>query len=453
MIGLALRAAPGRTGALLRAEWDATGPGMRRWLGLLAAGLAIGAVSALIALPPGWEVMGTSPTVEWGLLIVGYAAFAIATSGLCLTSSLGTVFGIDRYRPLERRHAILAILSLTTAFGIIALELHWPFRMLFGVVLSPAPSSPMWWMGVAYGGYLGILVVEIWSMFAHRPRLHQAVCTMAAVMAIVAPSTLGAVFGALPNRPFWHGPVSSLWMLGSALLTGASLLGVVVATVARLDGRGAADARGKVLPGLRPILVLLLLVAAVFVVRFMISGATSSEPGMREAADAVVRGPLAPLFWVVRVLAGLVVPLVLLLLPVGRTHRGILPAGILALLGAFADRYLFVIGGLIAPTSSSVNGVVSAPYASYLPSLVEVGVMIGAVSLVAIVYTLLERYVDLGIYDPHVGLSLAPLRRRRAARAARKAAEREAAERDAAEGTAATVRATEPAARTAGPVR
>ena len=79
MIGLALRAAPGRTGALLRAEWDATGPGMRRWLGLLAAGLAIGAVSALIALPPGWEVMGTSPTVEWGLLIVGYAAFAIAT--------------------------------------------------------------------------------------------------------------------------------------------------------------------------------------------------------------------------------------------------------------------------------------------------------------------------------------------------------------------------------------
>ena len=125
--------------------------------------------------------------------------------------------------------------------------------MLFGVVLSPAPSSPMWWMGVAYGGYLGILVVEIWSMFAHRPRLHQAVCTMAAVMAIVAPSTLGAVFGALPNRPFWHGPVSSLWMLGSALLTGASLLGVVVATVARLDemalfylksrGVGAENAR------------------------------------------------------------------------------------------------------------------------------------------------------------------------------------------------------------------
>ena len=39
------------------------------------------------------------------------------TSGLCLASSLGTVFGIERFRPLEKRHAILAVLSLTTAFG------------------------------------------------------------------------------------------------------------------------------------------------------------------------------------------------------------------------------------------------------------------------------------------------------------------------------------------------
>ena len=89
--------------------------------------------------PPGWEVFGTSPTFEWGLLIVAYVFFAITTSGLCLASSLGTVFGIERFRPLEKRHAVLALLCLITAFGIIALDLHYPIRMVFGAVLVPSP--------------------------------------------------------------------------------------------------------------------------------------------------------------------------------------------------------------------------------------------------------------------------------------------------------------------------
>ena len=52
-------------------------------------------------IPPGWEVFGTTPSFEWGLMIVGYVFFAIMTSGLCLASSLGTVFGIERFRPVR----------------------------------------------------------------------------------------------------------------------------------------------------------------------------------------------------------------------------------------------------------------------------------------------------------------------------------------------------------------
>ena len=90
------------------------------------------------------------------------------------------MFGIERFRPLEKRHAILAVLSLTTAFGIIALDLHYPVRMVFGAVLVPSPSSPMWWMGVFYGAYLVVLLVEVWSMFTPHPIIHQWACTVAA---------------------------------------------------------------------------------------------------------------------------------------------------------------------------------------------------------------------------------------------------------------------------------
>jgi len=128
--------------------------GLQLWIAFLLVLIGLAVPAVLFALPPGWEVVGTTPTVEWGLLIVGYVFFAITTSGLCLASSLGTVFGIERFRPLEKRHAILALLCLTTAFGIIALDLHYPVRMVLGAVLVPSPTSPMWWMGVFYGAYL-----------------------------------------------------------------------------------------------------------------------------------------------------------------------------------------------------------------------------------------------------------------------------------------------------------
>src|SRR3974390_1563540 len=127
----------------------------RIWWGVLGVGLVIGAVSALLALPPGWEVLGTSPSFEWGVLIFGYVFFAIMTSGLCLAS------------------------SLTTAFGIIALELQYPIRMVFGAVLVISPSSPMWWMGVFYGAYLVVLIVEVWTLFTDPPTIHKYACTTA----------------------------------------------------------------------------------------------------------------------------------------------------------------------------------------------------------------------------------------------------------------------------------
>ena len=102
---------------VIRLEVAGTPRPLKLWFALLTVLCMIGAVGALIALPPGWEVLGTSPTVEWGILITGYVFFAITTSGLCLASSLGTVFGIEMFIPLEKRHAILALLSLVTAFG------------------------------------------------------------------------------------------------------------------------------------------------------------------------------------------------------------------------------------------------------------------------------------------------------------------------------------------------
>lgn len=383
---------------------------LQLWIGFLLVVLGLAVPAALLALPPGWEVLGTTPTFEWGLLIIGYVFFAITTSGLCLASSLGTVFGIDRFRPLEKRHAILALLCLIAAFGIIALDLHYPVRLAFGAVLVPSPTSPMWWMGVFYALYLCVLVVEVWSMFTGHPRIHQAACTMAACTAIVAPATLGAVFGVLVARPFWHGPFTPILMVASAFLAGTSLLGIVFYAVHRLRLEGAERAESLAIPAIRFLLTIGLVLVSALVARQVIAGLTSNEPAFVAATTGLLAGPLALEFWGLRVVLGLVLPLVLVRLPASRTAGGTFTAATLAFVGVFADRFTFVSAGQIAPTSAA--GVVAAPWTTYTPSLVEIAIVLGAAAFVALGYTLAERYLDLREAAAHAPfISFAWLRR------------------------------------------
>jgi Ni/Fe-hydrogenase subunit HybB-like protein len=385
---------------------------LQRWLAFLVGVMGLSLIAAFLAMPPGWEVFGTTPTVEWGLLIAGYVAFAIMTSGLCLASSLGTVFGIDRFRPLERRHVILAVLSLTAAFGIIILDLHFPLRLVFGAVLSPSPASPMWWMGVAYGFYYVILLVETWSMFTHRPVLHQWACTAAAAMAVIAPTTLGAVFGILGAKAMWHGIFTPMLMLTSAFLAGTALLSIALPLAVRFGRPGWKRAMELGIPSLRLLLSIGLVVVGLLVLRAVVAGLIGGERGLREGTMALVAGPFAPSFWIVRVGIGFLLPAALLLLPRTRTPMGLFVAGGAALVGVFADRLLFVVAGQATPVTSA-SGSVSFPFAVYIPSLVEIGVVVGAAAFVAFGYTLAERYHDLGDDEVHLaGYGLGPVKER-----------------------------------------
>jgi molybdopterin-containing oxidoreductase family membrane subunit len=393
---------------VIRDEAIATPRSLRAWYGLLGLLVLVGAIGAVRALFPGDKGVATTPSVEWGLLIVAYVFFAITTSGLCLASSLGTVFGIDRFRPLEKRHAILAVLCLVTAFGVIALDLHYPIRLVFGAALNPSLSSPMWWMGVFYGIYLCFLLTEVWSIFWHHERIHSIACLLSSAMAVIAPSTLGAVFGVLAARPYWSGVFTPILTVASALLAGTALLGIVFYVVVRLRLAGFERAGALAIPAIRSVLLVALAIVGVLIARQVIAGVTASDPGLTAATHALLSGPLAAQFVGVRLIVGLVLPLAILVPPWTSGARGVLAAGCLALVGVFADRLSFVSAGQIAP-ATAISGVVSAPYASYTPSLVEISILVGAIGFVALVYTLAERYLDLRESEVHIGFSL-PLR-------------------------------------------
>lgn len=388
------RASIGVVGGAVRSEVASQPIALRRWFAALTTLALVGAAAAALTVPPGAENFGTTPSFEWGMLIATYVFLVVTTSGLCLVSSLGMVFGIDRFKPVEMRHVFLALLFLLAGFGVIALDLHYPLRLLFGVVLSPSLSSPMWWMGTVYAGYLGILVFELLANMSPYRRLAHAACVIAAVFAIVAPTTLGMVFSSLVSRPFWQGSVAPLYLLITAVLSGGSVLGITFALVGwlRLPGHGP-DAAG-VVEGIRRLLIVVLAVVMAYTALRTLTAIAFGSPAERSAVEALVRGPLGPQSWLLRVGVGLVAPLLLLTWPGGRRTWAVFAASCLTLAGVFVDRLQFVTAGQIAPAGAA-SGQVAVPYSTYSPSLVEIGIVAGACAVIPLVYTLAERFLDL----------------------------------------------------------
>jgi hypothetical protein len=55
----------------------------------------------------------------------------------------------------------------------------------------------------------------------------------------------------------------------------------------------------------------------------------------------------------------------------------------------------------VAPVSAGA-GTLGHPYATYLPSMVEIAILFGAGAVMALGYTLAERYLDMGEGDTHM---------------------------------------------------
>jgi Ni/Fe-hydrogenase subunit HybB-like protein len=257
----------------------------------------------------------------------------------------------------------------------------------------------MWWMGVFYGLYLVVLVVEVWTLFTNHPKIHQYACASAAVIAVCAPFTLGAVFGVMGSKVFWEGIFTPITMVASAFLAGTSLLAIVFYFVHRLRLADFERAAPIALPSIRLLMAVGLAIVGALLVRLVATGLGSDSRALHEATAALVTGPLAPAFWL-RVIAGLVAPAVLIAMPIARRPETMLAAGVLGLSGILVDRYLFVAAGQVVPQTAGA-GTLSYPFAAYTPSIIEIAIFVGAAALMAFLYTLAERYLNMGESDIH----------------------------------------------------
>ena len=330
-------------------------------IGAIGAGLGLAYVFYSL-FTQGHASFNTSSDVAWGAPIAFYLFFLLTSSGLSIIASLDTVFGIKAFYPVTKRCVWMSIIALVAGFSVLALEIGRPFRMLWALPVAVQIHSPMWWMGVFYSIDLVLLCVKFWQL--HRGQWNSgfthALGGLSFVVCILAPGTLGLVFGMMAMRPAWYSPIMPMYFILTGV-TSAFAFVILFTSLLPQQQRPAAD---QLYHNLMPRLFYLSLLAVIGM-RFgqIITSLWSNYEGL-EAHWLSLRSPLFHIeIWV-----GLAIPTILMSTTALRRSRLVgAAASLLFMVGIFFSRLELLINGQKVPLFKGYW----AGYAEYWPSMTE----------------------------------------------------------------------------------
>ena len=362
--------------------------------------------------------------VPWGLHVAQYIYFVGLSAGAFLLSSLVYVFGVKRFEPIGRLAVFTAIVTLLLALLTIGLDIGHVERF-WHVFVFVNPTSPMAWMIWLYTVYMTLLIVEFWFLMrsdlivgagmpgwrgrvskvlslgsrdtseagdARDMRRVRILATIGVPLAIMFHGGVGALFGVLASRPFWHSGMYPIIFLVSALASGGALLAVA----SGIFQEGWKAHRGMILD-LGKIVLGLVLLDILFQISEFLIGLYGSDPGFLQSFQMIVSGPSWYIFWVLQVGIGIVVPLVLLATPLRRDPRAVIVGCAAVVIGFLGVRLNIVIPGLSPEEIRGITDAVTDPRitSAYFPSAWEWLLSFGIAALGLVMFGLGEIFLPL----------------------------------------------------------
>ncbi|MET1124145.1 MAG: NrfD/PsrC family molybdoenzyme membrane anchor subunit [Archaeoglobaceae archaeon] len=316
------------------------------------------------------EPFESAEGMPWRSLVAVYVFLVVSTTGLCIIAAIGSL-GYTKLEPILKELVLMAIVTIVVGLVAIAMDVEQVPRAHYAFLGHVNVSSAMFWMIMFYTVYFLFLIVEAWLLFYEDlaklresggirgaiariltvPKVSgsiefERVASFFAVsVGCISTSNLGALF-ALNYLPLWHDAMTPVYMLLTAIVSGASI-GVIGVTLADwLRGRKIEGERYEALQTLRFILGFALVVAALFTGwRYIVKAYPNSALLSRESYEAFL-AVFGFNFWFFEVFIGMLLPLIMLATPqIGRKTAGVFFASLLALIGMFVSRFDFVLGG------------------------------------------------------------------------------------------------------------
>ena len=417
------------------------------WIHLLVAFIGMGVYALLMSLIYDMEIFEFSLKIPWATMVSNYVFLVGSSVGLCMVSSLGLVFGLDRYHLIVKRCLFMALIAII--FGMISIMLHLghPERPAIFTILTPNPRSAMWWMGIVYPPYILSLALCFWLLIRQdlletaaasgglkariyrlmaleglRPYLYKKVSldrletriyrllplqrlglsldaegaeikwarifgTLAFISGLLAYTVESTLFAHTEARALWYGALTPVDFYLGACLCGVAWILVLEIVTHKIKGDETPLRLNALFLEMGNILALLLSIEILFIAYKM--GHGLFDPIKGKTIMLLLKGPYSPAFWGFEIAIGLVLPILILLYSVRRKKTfGLMVASGMVLIGYFVKRYDFV-------TAAQVFPAIKHGLPSYLPTLMETLLIAGIIAGVFLAYTLGETFLPL----------------------------------------------------------
>jgi molybdopterin-containing oxidoreductase family membrane subunit len=339
-------------------------------------GLAFGLHTMLVGHH---HTLGTTREVPWGLLITPYVFFACLSTGLCMISSLGQVFGITPFKPLVTRAVFLSLISMAAGLMCIALEIETPWRVGFYALFSPQPFSNIWWKATIYSLFTVFTICNFLLLMIGRNKIAKVFATIAFVMVTIGNLNMNSDMELLGSRGFWSEGYMPLYFLSLSALSGCAAILLFNWISCKFNNQSPESQDELALQATSRLFLVLLLGILYFTIVKIMGGFTPKFTKNPEAMALLVQGDFARNFWFGEVGLAVLLPLALLALTKGKKVVVLALAGLSCLTGVFVLFYDLVIVGQLIPHYQQYNIVDLPSYYSYNPSLHEIMISAGVI--------------------------------------------------------------------------
>ncbi|MHC4808716.1 MAG: NrfD/PsrC family molybdoenzyme membrane anchor subunit, partial [Planctomycetota bacterium] len=139
-------------------------PGFYLWISFLVALIFLGGYALLMSLIHSMEILEFYTNIPWEMLVSNYVFLVGSSIGLCIVTSLGYVFGLQRFELIAKRSVFLALITIIFGLTSIGLHLGHPERGAIYNALTPNLRSAMWWMAMLYPPYIAFVAGWYWLL-------------------------------------------------------------------------------------------------------------------------------------------------------------------------------------------------------------------------------------------------------------------------------------------------
>jgi len=354
------------------------GAGAKFWVAvaLLSVIVGFGVFAWIVQLQQGMGVAGFADSSFWAVDIANVVTFIGFSYGGAVVSAILLLTGASWRSPLARLAEGMALVTVLIGAAFVIPHLGRPDRIL-GMITLANPASPVFWDFIAIVTYaiatlvffalplvpdaailLGThpdelgrfrrrlyrLVSQGWTGSAgQRGVLHRAIVAMAILiipLAVSVHSVLAWAF-TLVSRPGWHESIWAPYFVIAALYSGVALAILVVAGFRR-GYHLEALIHAKHFVRLGYIMATLGALYTYLTFADLLPGAYVGEQGPVEIVHEMILGHAAVWFWLFLV-AGTIVPILLVSVPRTRTISGMVVASVLVVIAMWIKRLIMVV--------------------------------------------------------------------------------------------------------------